>query len=51
MAGAGLSGQAGAPDQHLRELRIEGSTGEAAFEWKDPGICAVASFDDMLAAI
>ena len=30
---------------------IEGSTGEAAFEWKDPGICAVASFDDMLAAI
>jgi hypothetical protein len=28
-----------------------GSDGTVKFEWKDPGICAVASFDDILKAL
>ncbi|KAL3926004.1 MAG: hypothetical protein SGILL_000003 [Bacillariaceae sp.] len=27
---------------------VDGSNGEILFEWKDPGICAVANFEDIL---
>lgn len=27
---------------------VDSTTGESAYEWKDPGICAVANFEDMI---
>lgn len=30
---------------------VVGQDGKTKFEWRDPGICAVASFDDMLGAL
>jgi hypothetical protein len=27
---------------------VDGSTGEILFDWKDPGICAVANFEDII---
>jgi hypothetical protein len=27
---------------------VDGSTGECLYEWKDPGICAVANFEDLI---
>ena len=30
---------------------VDNGSGDGLFEWRDPGICGVASFDDLLAAI